>query len=188
VSITDWIPATSTTAALAIVGWLLRNWISARLTKSIGFEFDKKLELLKSQHREIEERFRAELRANETDIASLRAGAMTALSSRQIAVDKRRLDAINQLWGSVILLNKARGISLMMSTLKYEAVAERAKSDPKVRQFLELCGNGFNFTTDLEQTEATKTRPFVSPMAWAMGYIFSNRRHCCERCHALASR
>ena len=167
-SIVDWIPAISTTAALAIVGWLLRNWISARLTKSIGFEFDKKLELLKSQHREIEERFRAELRVNETDIASLRAGAMAALSSRQIAVDKRRLDAIDQLWGSVILLNRARGISLMMSSLKYEAVAERAESDPKIRQFLETFGNGFNITTDLEQTEASKARPFVSPLAWAI--------------------
>lgn len=167
-SIVDWIPAISTTVGLAIVGWLLRNWIRARLAKSIGFEFDKKLELLKSQLRASEERLRADLRANEADIAALRAGAMTAFSSRQIAVDKRRLDAIDQLWASVISLNKARGVSLMMSTLKFEAVAERAERDPKMREFLAVIGKGFDITKDLDQADASKARPFVSPLAWAI--------------------
>jgi len=177
-SISDWIPPISTAAALGIVAWLLRNWISARLTKSIGFEFDQKLESLRSEHRASEERLRADLRAKETEIATLRASAMTALSNRQIAVDKRRLDAIDQLWASVLSMNKARGISLMMSMLKFEAVAERAERDSKMREFLKTIGGGFNIATDLKLDDASKARPFVSPLAWAifvaMAAIVSN--------------
>jgi hypothetical protein len=164
----DWIPTLSSTVGLAVVGWLFRNWILERLTKSIGYEFDKKIELLKSDLRLSEERLRSTLRSNEADIAALRLGAMAALSSRQIAVDKRRLDAIDQLWESVISLNKARGVSLMMSNLKFEAVAEAAERDQNVRDFLGVIGSGFDITKDLNQVNATKARPFVSPMAWAI--------------------
>ena len=167
-SILDWVPAISTTAGLGIAAWLLRNWISQRLAKSITFEFDKKLEAIKAQNREAEERLRAGLRAGEEEIATLRASAMAALSSRQIAVDKRRLDAIDQLWASVMSLNRARGISLMMSTLKFEAVAKRAETDPKMRDVLAMIGKGFDITKDLDQTDASKARPFVSPLAWAI--------------------
>ena len=167
-SITDWIPTIGTVAGLGIVGWLLRNWISARLAKSVGFEFDRKLELLKAEHRTSEERLRADLRAKEAEIATLRVGAMTALSNRQIAVDKRRLDAIDQLWASVISLSKARGVSLMMSMLKFEAVAERAENDPKMRDFLKGIGGGFDLSKDLSLGDASKARPFVSPLAWAI--------------------
>ncbi len=167
-SILDWVPAISTTAGLGIAAWLLRNWISQRLAKSIAFEFDQKLEAIKAQNREAEERLRADLRAGEEEIATLRASAMAALSSRQIAVDKRRLDAIDQLWASVMFLNRARSISLMMSTLKFEAVAKRAETDPKMREFLAMIGKGFDITKDLDQTDASKARPFVSPLAWAI--------------------
>jgi hypothetical protein len=168
VSIADWIPSISTAAGLGFVGWLLRNWISARLTKSVGFEFDRKLELLKGELRTSEEKLRADLRARETEIATLRVGAMTALSNRQIALDKRRLDAIDQLWASVNSLSKARGISLMMSTLKFEAVAERAEKDQNMRDFLKVIGGGFDMSKDLSLGDASKARPFVSPLAWAI--------------------
>lgn len=167
-SIADWVPALSTAAGLGFVGWLLRNWISTRLAKSVGFEFDRKLELLKAEHRASEEWLRADLRAKEAEIAALRAGAMTALSNRQIAIDKRRLDAIDQLWAAVLSLSKARGVSLMMSTLKFEAVAERAETDPKMREFLKTIGGGFDIKTDLSMGDASKARPFVSPLAWAI--------------------
>ncbi|MDR4469117.1 MAG: hypothetical protein MRJ68_12620 [Nitrospira sp.] len=166
----DWLPPITTAAALGIVGWLLRNLIITRLTESVGFEFNRKLELLRNEHRTSEEKLRADLREKETEIATLRASAMTALSNRQIALDKRRLDAIDQLWTSVLSMNKARGISLMMSMLKFEAVAEKAKQDPRMREFLEGIGAGFNLSTDfsLKIEEASKVRPFVSPLAWGI--------------------
>lgn len=167
-SITDWLPPIGTAAGLGVVAWLFRNWISTRLTKSVGYEFDRKLELLRAEHRESEERLRADLRAKEAEIATLRASAMTALSNRQMAVDKRRLDAIDQLWASVLSLNRARGISMMMSTLKFEAVAERAEKDPKMRDLLKTIGGNFNISTDLKLDDAPKARPFVSPLAWAI--------------------
>lgn len=167
-TILDWIPSISTTAGLCLVGWLCRNWISVRLTKSVGFEFDRKLELLRSEHRTSEERLRVDLRTKEAEIAALRAGAMAALSNRQIALDKRKLEAIDELWASVISLNKARGISLIMSTLKFEVVAAQAEKDQKMRDFLAAIGGGFDITKDLNKVDASKARPFVSPITWAI--------------------
>lgn len=158
----------ATVAALGMVGWLLRNWISTRLIKSVGFEFDQKIEVLKAEQRASEERLKADLRAKEAEIAALRLSAMTALSNRQIAVDKRRLDAIDQLWTSITSLNKARGVSLFMSTLKFEAVAEQAERDPKMREALKLIGANFDISKDLNLGDASKARPFVSSLAWAI--------------------
>ena len=62
--------------------------------------------------------------------------------------------------------------------LKFEAVAERAERDPKMRDFLQTIGGGFNIGTDLKLDEASRARPFVSPLTWAifiaMAAIVSN--------------
>jgi hypothetical protein len=163
-SISYWIPAISTTGLLALLGWLFRNWI----LKSIGFEFDKKLEFLKSQLRMSEEKLRADLHANEVNILALRSSVMTTISNRQIAVDKRRLEAIDQLWQSIISLNKARSISVIISQFNFEELAKRTKDDEILRNSLEMFGQGFDMTKDLNQIDASKARPFVSPLAWAL--------------------
>lgn len=107
-----WISSLTTTALFAAALWLGRNVISTRLTKSVEYEFNNKLESVRSQMRESEERLKAELRAKETEIAALRSGALTAMSSRQIALDKRRLEAVDQLWASVTALGPARTIGV----------------------------------------------------------------------------
>lgn len=157
-----WLP----TALFAAALWLGRNLISTRLTKSVQHEFDTKLEVLRSQLKESEERLKADLRVKETEIAVLRSGAMSAMASRQIAVDKRRLEAIDQLWTAFNSLNPARYLSIALSTLKFEAVAKKTETDPKMRQFVETLGAGFDPKT-LDHASAAKARPFVSQVAWA---------------------
>jgi len=109
----SWFPPLITTALFAAALWLGRNVISTRLTKSVEYEFNKKLELVRSQMRESEERLKAELRTKETEIAALRSGALSALASRQVALDKRRLEAVDQLWASVTALGPARAIATL---------------------------------------------------------------------------
>src|SRR5712691_9429318 len=92
IGLLDWFPAVTTSGLLAMALWLGRNLILTRLTKSVEYEFSKKIEAVRTQFREGEERLKADLRAKEVEIAALRSGAMTALASRQIAVDKRRLE------------------------------------------------------------------------------------------------
>ncbi|MDD5451482.1 MAG: hypothetical protein PHT49_06255 [Desulfovibrionales bacterium] len=122
---------------------------------------------LEAELRQGEERLRTELRAKEAEIAALRGGAMTALASRQIAVDKRRLDAVDQLWAATMALAPARALSNWLSVFKFEAAAERAERDPKVRQLFDMMGGGFDIKL-LGSADAQKARPFVSPMAWAI--------------------
>jgi hypothetical protein len=162
----DWFPSLTTTGLLAAGLWFGRNLLLTRLTKSVEHEFNTKLEALRSQLRESEERFKAELRTKETEIAALRSGTMTALATRQMSLDKRRLEAVDQLWSAVATLGPAKTVSAMMSRIKFEAAAKEAESNPRAREAFELMGFGFD-PKALDLAGAMKARPFVTPMVWA---------------------
>ena len=91
-------PAVTTTGVLAWTLWLARELISTRLTKSVQLEFDKQIESVKADLRASNERFKAQLRDKEAEIATLRSGALSALASRHTALEKRRHEAVDQLW------------------------------------------------------------------------------------------
>lgn len=162
-----WFPALTTTGLLAVALWLGRELISTRLTNSVQHNFDKKIESIKAHLRASEERFKAQLREKEAQIAALRSGALTVLASRQAALDKRRLEAVDQLWSSFNALAPARAIAANMAVINFESAAKQAERDPKVRQFFEMIGQGFDMKS-LDLTGAAKARPFLSPMVWAV--------------------
>jgi hypothetical protein len=164
--LTAWFPSLTTTALFAAALWLGRNVISTRLTKSVEHEFNTKLESVRAQIRESEERLKAELRAKEAEIAALRSGALTALSSRQVALDKRRLEAVDQLWASVTALGPARRLAALMSSISFEKAAPITESEPKARQIFEMMGSEFDIKS-IDLSNASKARPFLSPMVWA---------------------
>lgn len=162
----DWIPGIATSSLLALGLWLCRNLIVTRLTKSVEHEFNTKLEGVRTDLRLSEERLKAELRQRETEIAALRSGAMSAMASRQIAVDKRRLEAVDQIWEAVIALAPARHISAFMAVVKFEAAAAGAEKDPRMREVFAVIGSGFDLKK-LDLSSAQKARPFVDPVVWA---------------------
>ncbi|MFZ6766123.1 hypothetical protein ACO0LM_03480 [Undibacterium sp. Di26W] len=164
--LSDWLPSLTTTGLLTIALGLGRNMIYTRLTKSVEHEFNKQLELVRSQMRESEERLKAELRISENEIAALRNGALSALASRQITLDKRRLEAVDQLWESVTALGQARGIASLLSTISFEQAAPVTEQDPKAREVFEMIGKTFDLTK-LDLSGASRARPFLSPMLWA---------------------
>jgi len=163
----QWFPAITTSGLLAAALWLGRNLIATRLKNSVEHEFAVKIEALRGQMRESEERLKAELREKENEIVALRSGALTALASRQVAFDKRRLEAIDQLWSTVTALGPARGIAAMMCSFKFEVAAPRAERDPKLRELFETIGSGFDIK-NIDLTGAAKARPFLSEMVWAV--------------------
>lgn len=109
---------------------------------------------------------RADLRAREVEITALRSGAMSALASRQAAVDKRRLEAIDQLWSATIALGQARVISTFMSAIKFEDAAKEAAKSEKFRTAMGAFGTGFD-PKNMGGQQAQAARPFVTQMAWA---------------------
>lgn len=165
--ITDWFPALTSTGLFAAALWLARESISARLTRSVQHEFDRKIESVRSDFRAAEERLKAQLREKEAEISALRGGALSALASRQASLDKRRLEAVDQLWAAFNSLAPARTLAATMSVIKFESAAEIAERDPKARQFFESIGTGFD-QSKVDQISANKARPYVTPMAWAV--------------------
>ena len=162
-----WVQSIVTTGLLAFALWLGRKVITTRLVKSVEHEFNKKLEVLRAEFREKDELLKADLRSKENEIADLRSGAMTAMASRQMALDKRRLEAADQLWSATTALAGAKSISAFMAVTKFEAVAEEAAKNPKIREMFTVMGSAFDITK-VDLSGAAKARPFVSPMAWAV--------------------
>lgn len=163
-----WFPAITTTGLFAAVLWLSRQLIAARLSKSVQFEFDAKIEVVRHEIREKEESLKAELRVKENEIAALRDGALAALSNRKAALDRRRLEAVDQLWESFNALTPARTIAEFMSVPAFAAITPmRVNTDSSVRDLLQVLGARFDMGS-LGQGGANSARPFVDPIVWAM--------------------
>ena len=152
----DWIPAISTTALFALALWLGRSLIITRLTKSVQHEFDGKLETL-----------RADLRSKEAQITALRSGALSGLVSRQAALDKRRLEAVDQLWAAVHSLAALKMASSVMATFKFDAAAHAAAKNQQFREMLKAMAP-LPDPQKMFKNESWGARPFVSPLAWAL--------------------
>ncbi|WP_194249543.1 hypothetical protein [Chitinibacter fontanus] len=162
----DWIPAVTTTTLFAAALWLVRKLIITRLSRSVQHEFDQKLEIVRADLRASEEKFKAALREKEAEIAALRSGALSAIASRQAAIEKRRLEAIDQIWAAFNSLAHARGLAAQMAIIKFEEAARETERNPKARQLFEIMGSGFD-PLKIDGINADKARPFISPMAWA---------------------
>jgi hypothetical protein len=180
-----WIPALTTTGLFAAALWLGRQLISTRLTKSVEHEFNQKIESMRADMRASVERLKAQLREKEAEISALRSGALSALASRQAAFDKRRLEAVDQIWGSFNALAPGRAITASLSVIKFESAAKYAEHDPKVRQFFEMIGAGFDAKA-LDLSGAAKARPFLTPLVWAIfSAIQAVTMHSVMRWHVL---
>lgn len=163
----DWIPALSTTSLLAFALWLLRKVIATRLTNSVRHEYDEKIENLKTTLRNSEEKFKAEIRKKESEIEALRSGALTSIVNRQVALYEKQIMAVEHLWNSVVALSPAKAVSAMMASIKFEDAAKRAAQEPKVREIFNMVGGNFDLK-NFKTPDASSTRPFISPLAWAL--------------------
>lgn len=77
------------------------------------------------------------------------------------ALDKRRLEAVDQLWNAYSSLAPARTIAAYMAVVKYESAAKLTESDPQARQLFEAFGAGFDATW-MNHVDAAKARPYVT--------------------------
>lgn len=154
------------TGALVVALYLGRDLLRTYLTGGIEHRFNTRLEEMRSQLRDSEERLKADLRAKEAELATLRGGVMTAMSSRQVAVDKRRLEAVDQLWSAVISIGQTKPIATMLGVVKFDAAAKAAERDQRLRDVFESMSMGFD-VKKLDLSGAVKARPFLSATVWA---------------------
>lgn len=97
---------------------------------------------------------------------------MSGLITRQGALYQRRLDAIDQIWGAVKELDKAKHISSTMAVLEFEICAKESARNPKFRNFIDTVSGDFD-PKSLNLSGASLARPFLTPLAWAYYSAFS---------------
>ncbi|WP_223543971.1 hypothetical protein [Pseudomonas sp. BF-B-28] len=161
-------------ALFGLVLWLARNLIITRLTKSVESEYARLLETYKFDLRKSEESFKADLKTKEVEIAALRSGTLSAISNRQLLLDKKRMEASDEIWASVVSLGGLKFVSSWMSVIKFEEAAEAAKHDPKVRRLVEVLDQQIDPEFIKKQLVPSKARPFVTPMLWAAYSAYSS--------------
>ncbi|MCX7279780.1 MAG: hypothetical protein NTZ15_21115 [Burkholderiales bacterium] len=156
----------STSLIIGVVIYLMRNLIATRLTKSVQHEFDAKLSKINSLLRVSEESLKADLVRKQADIHALQNGAIQGRLSRLIALEKRRLEAVDQIWGAVHGLSFAKGLAASMAVFKWKEISEEVAKNPRAKEVFAA------FKVDPEKTTepvklAQQARPFITPVAWA---------------------
>lgn len=176
---TDWIPAISTSSVLTVIGVIVGTYYKAKVEKGIQHNFDEKLEALKAQLRRDEEQLKADLHERDDEIAALRSGALSGMASRQAALDKRRLEAIEKVWSAVIDRWQWKNLAKMVGPLKMDvtitAASQQNEEGRKIRELAEIIWktSGLNDDNLKPITEyIDKERPFLSPMTWALFSVY----------------
>jgi hypothetical protein len=89
------------------------------------------------------------------------------MASRQAALDKRRLEAVEQLWTAIEKLGPLKMATFWMAAINFETSLERAAKDKGIRDLFTKLGTSFE-PENLQKTDAHQSRPFVSEIAWAL--------------------
>ena len=149
--------AAVTAALLAFAAYLLRATISERIRRSIGHEYDEKLEELRTSNTKVLD----ELRSARAEREAFRAMAMSLMTSTRTSTLDRRVEAIEMLWQSIqdirtgipymiVILDQTgwnlakigeQGLKTLESTNYLEALAPNLKSTSNVAKCRPFLGD-----------------------------------------------
>ncbi len=154
------------TLALVAAAFAGREWIAARVAKTVQHNLDIKLEGLRSEQRESEERVKSQLRDREAEVSAMRTNLLTGSAGRQALLEKRRVEALEKIWIASHDFGQLKGLAAAMSTLKFDAVAKRS-TEPKMQQFIGAIGATAPSNISDVKNVAKHERPFVPEEVWA---------------------
>lgn len=149
----------------------IREALGKYVARFVQHHFDQQIEKLKSELRRSEEKFAADLRIKEQQLRSLADTALSLRSTRQIALDARRLAAVEKLWAAKIATDRMKIAANFVSHLKLEEIFKAAEhDDPRTRDLGVMLDkmSGFDLEKDASQMSALSERPFLSPDVWAL--------------------
>lgn len=149
-----------------------RVWIKSFIDGQVKARIEEKLEKLRGEIRQSEELFKSDLRAKELEIATLQTGALHGRASRKAMTDKRRLEAVDQLWLAVTKLSRMTQPAMTASMLKFDAVAEKAAKDQKMRDFLQMSGLD-GFEEKMADVQIEELRIHLPDFVWALYSAYS---------------
>lgn len=154
----------------AILIWLSREWISARLKTSIQHEYDEKLERYKAQLKAESEVALLQLRTTIEREAALHAAARASFAAGQKAAMERKLNAIDRLWYQILTLRHSLPpIFDMMTVDEYR----KAKHRPELLALAgELSPERIAGLVGSKNDPIEKVRPYVGEWMWALFYCY----------------
>lgn len=148
-----------------------RNWLKARIEKSVQHGFDEKIEKLRSELRKNEERFKKELQDTEAEIAMLRSAAIGRQAARQSILDKRRIEAVERVWAAFVALAPFYPVAAMMSRFNIDSASKQAYEAENVRKIFDTV-SGMVKIEQINNTSARTEQPFISDLAWAYFSVY----------------
>ncbi len=163
----DWVTALLSTSLVGLALWFSRSFITEHLKNSIKHDYEKKIENLRDELRKSEASFKFELRAKESEVESLRKGALSGIVTRHEKLYQRKIQAADQLWGAIISLGTIKYISKLMATINFETVANESARNPQFKEIFSMIDKGCS-AENIDTTEASIARPFLPPLVWAL--------------------
>ncbi len=151
-----------------LIGLATRTSIKTFIEKKIQHGFDERLESMRAEFRRSEELLKSELRLREAERSVLHSTIMSGRNQRQALLDKRRIEAVEQLWVSTMALAPYKNLAVTMSIINFVNTAERIKKDPQLKQFINSLLKA-HIPQDKEGISRSvhSERPFLSPLSWA---------------------
>jgi hypothetical protein len=147
---------------------LFRETIGKYLGSLVEHRLQSQLEALKSEFRNAEEKFKSELRAKEQQINTLVSTTLAMRSTRQSALDGRRLQAVEMLWRAKTKLDLAKTASIIVGGLNYKVAAQRVSTDEKLRLAFDQMYRVGQYDDVLNTHAAIDAeRPFLEAPVWA---------------------
>ncbi|UKJ74507.1 hypothetical protein [Azospirillum brasilense] len=167
-----WFPAISSSTVLAAIGYAVGTAYKAKIENSIKHKYDAELEKIKFDIRKKEENTKSELRRRDEQILALRSGALSGMANRNSELDKRRIEASEKLWSSVIDYGPGKGLvkitSQLQMTKMIDLAAQNNSEGHSMRQFAEMLYESSGTKNFRYHGEPDKARLFISPIAWAL--------------------
>jgi hypothetical protein len=143
-----------------------RNWLKVRIERGVQHNFDVKMEGLRTELRENEERTKSRLRDREAEISALRGAVLTGSAGRQSLLDKRRFEAVEKIWTAVNDFAHLRLLSEMMAHLDFKQMSNEL-DHPSMRQFVGVLEKTAPSIDQMKKNVARDEQPFVTEIAWA---------------------
>jgi len=157
----EWIP-TIITIVVAVGVFVGKNWLKARIERSVQHTFDQEIEKVRTELRASEERLKSDLRIKETEISALRDGVLSGRAQRQALLDQRRLEAVERVWTRVSSgLVNYKTLATIMDSWKLDEPLEPSR----IKVLEELLSSIPE--DDMRTGNMKSEQMFISPPAWA---------------------
>jgi len=146
----------------AAVLWVARKWLVAQAQ----YSFDKRLEVLKAQLTQSREQDLATIRSGFDKQLAMQSEAYGTFARGQEAVQERRLQAIERLWGATLKMREVPSVAMQLS--------DQHPNDEQndLRNIL----NPVDTKMDLKiiSPSVEEGRPYFGEYAWGLFFIYYN--------------